>query len=118
MAALELVVTIEVLANLLLISGVLMVAFQKRDRLFSEKGRIILKKNVRKIKIIITFLILSVFIYILGELAVLAESFHVPLPLDYDEIHEGAEAVHLFLLFWGYLMGAFLLTKAVKENGA
>lgn len=120
MVDLELLVTIETFANLLLISSVVIYAFLKREKLYSDEARMTIKANIGKIKIVIIFLFVSVFAYMVGEAAVLSASFNVllPFPLTYDELHEGAEVVHLFLLFAGYAVGGAVLLKAVRDNGA
>lgn len=120
METLELIVNIEAVVNLFLIVVVLAYAFLRREQLYSEKARRVMREDLGMIRLVVIFLMLSVFLYLAGEVAVLLESFNVLLPfsLTYDELHEGAEAVHLFLLFVGYVVGGVVLAKAVRSNGA
>lgn len=79
-----------------------------REILVSESARIRLKENLGKLRGVVLICLISLYVYILGEVADLAVSLNI-LPKNYYGVHEIAEISHLGLLIIGFSRGLQIL---------
>lgn len=86
-----------------------------RDIILSEKARLTLKKNLRKMRAAALLSLMSLYVYIAGEIADASIVFNI-LPENYGSFHEVSEMAHLALLIVGFTILLQILI-AMKGDG-
>lgn len=100
----------ETVVSAALIIVIIVIDFTHKDILLLENARIIVKKNLGKLRASVLMCLMSLHLFILGESVKAGVRLGV-LPANYEILHGGAEIIHLALLVVGLSLGLWILSS-------
>jgi hypothetical protein len=112
----EQVILGESAVSIVLILAILVISITRRDMLLAEKNQLVLVENIRKVRMVVLLLLVSLWVYILGEVSVVGVDIE-RLSIDSQKVHHYAEIIHLALLIIGFTMGLQILAAMMEDSG-